>query len=130
MKSPLYSGINIQWPISQKILDGLKTVETRTYPLPAKHVGKEIILIDTPGPTGQFKSRSVAILVFSGCFLYENERHFRRDFERHQVEPCSAWDWKNDKDKWGWVIQSVRPIKSNFKIPAKRGIVFCSNIKV
>ena len=39
------NGINIQFPISQLILSGDKTVETRTYPIPERYLGVDLALI-------------------------------------------------------------------------------------
>ena len=46
-------GVNIRWPWSKLLLEGTKTVETRSYPLPTGFVGKEIAVIETPGPNGK-----------------------------------------------------------------------------
>lgn len=54
MKKRTLCGINIQFPISQLIVDGSKTIETRTYPIPDHYIGKEMILIETPGKIKSF----------------------------------------------------------------------------
>ena len=43
------SGLNIQQPWSSLLIDGYKSVETRSYPLPQKYEGVELALISTPG---------------------------------------------------------------------------------
>ena len=49
-----YTGINIQWPISQEIISGKKVVETRTYPIP-NHYLNEPQLGLLKAPNGGFK---------------------------------------------------------------------------
>jgi len=104
-----FTGINIQFPISQEILSGKKTVETRTYPIPNSYLGKTLLLVETPGKSGKFKARIAAKIRFKECFLYPSKAAFYRDQKRHLVEAGSAWAWK-DKAKWGWVIESVVPV--------------------
>lgn len=110
MSQAEYIGINIQFPISREILTGKKTIETRTYPIPKAYLGKTLLIVETPGPNGDFKSRIVAKVRFSECFLYPTKASFYRDTDRHLVTPNSRWSWK-DKAKWGWVIEKVTPLK-------------------
>lgn len=60
-------GINIQWPISEMIIDGEKTIETRKYAILDKYIGQELALIETPRPKGKFKARIRAIIKFEEC---------------------------------------------------------------
>ena len=48
------TGLNIQTPWSSLLIDGLKTVETRSYHLPLKYEGIELYLVETPGKLGKF----------------------------------------------------------------------------
>lgn len=124
----LYTGINIQFPISEEILSGRKTVETRTYPIPQKYLNIEMILIETPGKSGGFKARAKAIIIFEKCFEYKNKNEFKKDYKRHLVDADSPWFWK-DKPKWGWEVKIVKIFDKD--IPVKqRGIVYRSNIKI
>ena len=123
-----YPGINIQWPISELILSGEKTIETRTYPIPKKYLNQEMVLVETPGSKGKFKARTRAIIKFTDCFQYKNEKEFYDDFERHRVSKNSLWAWSDDKPKWGWVAKVIRIIKLPASIPNKRGIIYTKNI--
>ncbi|MBK9039455.1 MAG: hypothetical protein IPL83_09880 [Bdellovibrionales bacterium] len=123
-----YVGINIQFPISQLILDGTKTVETRTYPIPPAYLGEEMLLVETPGPTGKFKSRIRAIIKFNECFQYKSKSHFAKDVKRHAVEPGTIWDWENDKPKWGWVVEVVKKVEIDFPSRKKKGIRFTKDL--
>ena len=56
MKNSVLPAINIQFPISELILSGKKTIETRTYALPEKYIERDLYLIETPGSNGAFKA--------------------------------------------------------------------------
>ena len=102
-------GINIQFPISNLIADGFKTVETRTYPIPKNYLNQEMYLVETPGKRGKFKARAIAIIKFTGCFEYLSKKEFRKDQTRHCVEKESLWDW-DEKAKWGWEVKLIKKI--------------------
>jgi hypothetical protein len=123
-----YTGINIQYPISRLILDGSKTVETRTYRLPLKYVGTPLLIIETPGKAATFTARIVAVVTFGESIQYTTARAFYADKKRHRVEPGSVWQWKAKKPKWGWPIVSIQTLKSPKPAPAKKGIVYTKNV--
>jgi hypothetical protein len=124
-----YSGINIQWPISETILNGRKTIETRTYPLPQKYLNKELLLIETPGSEGKFKARIIAIIVFTDCFEYKNKNEFYKQKNLHLVTPDSKWAWSN-KVKFGWKLKLVKKFNKPIKAPLRKGIKFTNNIQI
>ena len=128
-KKKTYTGINIQYPISRYIISGEKTIETRTYPLPDKYKNVDLAFIETPGQGGNFKSRIVGLIRFSGCFKYEGRDKFYEDFERHLVSMKSRWAW-DGRDKWGWVIDEVRPLDGEIEIKQKKGIVWTSEVSL
>lgn len=123
-----YSGINIQWPISELILSGKKTIETRTYPIPKKYLNEEMILIETPGKKGKFKSRMRAIIKFTDCFEYKSKSSFYRDSARHCVTPNSEWAWQPERGKWGWIVVVVKVFESPMALQKRSGIKFSSGI--
>lgn len=129
MSNMSVTGINIQWPISEKILNGSKTIETRTYPIPDKYIGKEMAMIETPGPKGNFKSRAVAIVRFLRCFKYKDKEDFYLDMDRHLVTPESPWKWNDEKPKWGWEVEVLRVLEEPINV-SQRGIVYRSNIQL
>ncbi len=122
-------GINIQYPISQLIVDGTKTVETRTYPIPLKFVGKPMAIIETPGINGKFKARVIGVVIFKDCFKYESEIDFYKDKSRHCVDSDSIWAW-SAKPKWGWIISEVTKFKNPIPAPKKKGIQFTKSVKI
>lgn len=122
-----YTGINIQYPISRIILDKSKTIETRTYPIPEKYLGQELLFIETPGKEGDFKARIVGTIKFKSCFLYKSKADFYKDIKKHKVGKDSPYAWK-DKPKWGWIVESVKPLKKPVPAPKKKGIKFTTGI--
>lgn len=123
-----YSGINIQYPISQKILSGEKRVETRTYPLPKKLVGVDLLIIETPGRAGKFKARIAGIIRFGDSFKYESKKAFYEDMPRHHVDRASPWAWKEKTCKWGWPIQTVQRFETPITMKKRTGILYTHNI--
>ena len=130
MKKRLLPGINIQHPISRLILSGEKTVETRTYPVPSKYIGRPIALIETPGPSGDFSARVIALVEFGQSFEYQTEREFYADTKRHRVDKSSPWRWATGKPKFGWPVRVIERINPPVAPPKKRGIVFSTECRV
>ena len=127
MTKKTYTGINIQWPISRKILSGEKSIETRFYPIPTKYLNQEMLLIETPGKQGEFKSRIIATIKFTKCFKYKDPDSFYADYHRHFVDKDSPWAWK-DKPKWGWQVEVVRIIDPQRVFEERKGIVYTKGI--
>lgn len=123
-------GLAIQAPISRLILDATKSVETRTYPLSKKYLGKPMALIETPGPSRSFKARVIGIVIFARCFAYKNREEFYSDFSRHQVEPTSPWAWSARKPKWGWEISHIEPITPPRELQKRPGIIYTASVKI
>ena len=133
MKERVIPGINIQWPWSQLIASGKKIVETRTYPIPNKYIMKDLALIETPGKLGKKqagidKARIIGIVKFETSFQYPDRESWLKDFNRHQVEDGDPlYGFKDDQPKWGWLVNSYKPLKPYVPAPKRRGIVFASN---
>lgn len=127
-------GLNVQWPISELLLSGDKTVETRKYPLPQRYRGVELAIIETPGPqgrkTGRTKAEIIGTIVFSDSFLYPSKKDFDQDFSRHQVEPNhSQFRFVSGTPKYGWVVKEVKKVKRS-PAPKKRGIIYAKTCLV
>jgi len=127
MPKKMYTGINIQYPISKLILEGKKTIETRTYPIPSKYLNNEMLMIETPGKNGTFAARIVAIIKFTECFQYKSKNKFHKDILKHHVQVDSLWDWKN-KAKWGWRIGTLKVLRKKVLLSCRKGIVYTKNI--
>lgn len=134
-KSRGIPGINIQWPWSQLIIEGKKTVETRTYPLPDNKNDIPIALIETPGPRGKkeagiHKARIIGVIQFMGCKRYESATAWKKDFPKHRVplnDPQYFFDSK--KEKWGWDVKVLKVYSKAKPAPEKRGIVWATTIR-
>jgi len=129
MAQKTYTGINVQWPISELILSGEKTVETRTYGIPEKYLNEPMVLIETPGKLGKFKARLVAVIKFTDCFKYTSKSAFYKDSARHRVDKDSMWAWNPEKPKWGWEVEVIKIFKPK-AAPANKGIVFTKDIEI
>jgi hypothetical protein len=124
------NGINIQIPWSRLLINGDKSVETRSYPLPKKYEGVELALIETPGKYGRFKSHIIGIITFSHSFQYPDKQAWIDDYNRHKVEEGDEFcDWNENKKKYGWVVASINKFDNHIPISKKnRGIVFATSV--
>ena len=129
MSKKAYTGINIQFPISQLIIDGDKIIETRTYKIPDKYLNTEMLLVETPGKTGKFKSRIIAIIKFTKCFQYKTKKEFYNQADRHCVTKDSSWAWTTG-EKWGWQVEVVKKIIPPKTLVCQKGIVYTKNLTI
>jgi hypothetical protein len=130
MKKALYNGINIQFPISRMIVEGKKVIETRTYSIPAHYIGQEMALVETPGRSGNFKSRIIGIIKFGPSFQYKSKKEFYADTKKHCVTPESPWAWNNTKNKWGWPVQVCHVFTTPRPLNKRSGIKFTKDIEI
>jgi hypothetical protein len=124
------TGLNVQSPWSSLLINGEKSVETRSYPLPEKYEGVELALIETPGKYGQFKCRIIGTITFSHSFEYPDKTSWVGDYNRHKVEENNEFFSWNDKPKYGWVVSDVKKFDDHIPAPKKKGIIFTKNCKV
>ena len=125
------TGINIQTPWSELLINEVKSVETRSYPLPEKYMGEELALIETPGRYGRFKARIIGTITFSHSFKYPDQKAWQDDYNRHCVAVDDPiYNWKDDKPKYGWVVSKVTKFDKPLDIRKRKGIIFTSGIKL
>lgn len=125
------TGINIQYPWSEFLINGDKCVETRSYPLPEKYEGEELALIETPGKQGDFKARIIGIITFSHSFKYPDKNAWIDDHARHLVDKDNEnFRWKEDKAKYGWVVSNIIKFEEYQPAPEKKGIIFTNDCLV
>lgn len=130
-------GINIQWPFSQLILQGVKSVECRRYPLGRRGFAlprEPLWLIETPGPSRRAQSHAetggvpalaarptraqvVGVVSFQAATRYVDVRHFKADAPRHRIRQGSRFHWRGDREMFGWRVATV----SRFAIPVQAG---------
>ena len=124
-------GLNIQIPWSRLLINGDKSVETRSYALPKKYEGVELALIETPGKYGKFKSQIIGTITFSHSFEYRDKQEWIDDYSRHKVEESDEfYGWNENKKKYGWVVSNINKFDNPTPAPKHRGIVFANNIKI
>lgn len=126
----ILTGINIQFPISQLIIEGKKTIETRTYPIPENYINQEMALVETPGKSGKFKSRVIAVIKFGPSFQYKNKKVFYTDTPKHCVTSDSIWAWDDKKPKWGWPVKVIVILKNPIPLNKRSGIQYTKNISI
>lgn len=125
------TGINIQTPWSFLLINGDKTVETRSYPLPKKYEGVELALIETPGKYGRFKSRIIGTITFSHSFQYPDKQAWIDDYNRHKVEEGDEFcHWNKNKPKYGWIVSDINKLDKPKNILSRKGIIFTTNIQL
>lgn len=131
-------GLNIEWPYSQLILAGLRTVEVRGYGLGFKNPnvlpGEEVWLIETLGPKkarknaigdrrdiGQRPKRAqiVGTVIFSQAEQYADVDAFRADAGRHCIEERGAHVWDGRGDRYAWHVWAVRALSKPICGPVK-----------
>ena len=89
--------LEVQAPFSRYILDGSKSIETRSYPLPDDLLGQSIMLCEsTPGidsvssvkdvvSAGQADLLMIGEIIVSACTEYTSQESFDKDRTLHLV---------------------------------------------
>jgi len=121
-------GINIQVPYAQLLLSGKKSIETRTYPIPKKYLGRDLFIIETYGKLKK-PAMVVGVIRFESCFEYGSKKAFEADVAKHLVATESPFHWNNQRPKWAWIVGSVRTVEP-FRAPANKGICWTESISV
>ena len=135
-KERIIPGINIQWPWSQLLLSGEKTIETRSYPIPDKYIGQDLAVIETPGRDGKKKAgittaQVIGIINFGQSKQYLSKASWLKDASHHCVKPDDPmFAYKEDTLKFGWPVLKFTKFKTPKPAPKKRGIVFASACQV
>ena len=121
-------GVNVHHPFSQLLMQGVKTIEARGYPLGHRQIaaaGEELFLIETPPkkanvallgdaplPPKPKEARIVGTITFSGDKRYKTPAEFRRDAAAHRIkEGAEGYDWTGEEDMYGWHVAKVRPCR-------------------
>lgn len=114
--------LEMQQPWATKLLENLKTIETRQYPLPPSLVNVRIKVIasqsNLPGvsvlkgnifrSSDSNVSSSISVIgwvKFSGSRVYEDKNTFEGDVDKHLVTRESGYGWKEDTEVvHSWVV--------------------------
>lgn len=103
------------FPFTDYILDGVKTVETREKETLKSLIGQRVGIIRT----GRGKATLVGFVTISGVIKYETEREFRKDENKHMVKPESKYDIKSTK--YGYTLSD--PERCEPTMVTAKGIV-------
>jgi len=135
-------GLEMQHPWAKMLLNGTKTIETRSYPLPADLLGKTIYILEsrptlnngTPHScvpneilTGELTDEDHFISIedyvtligkctFESCKTYDNYGLFHLDRSEHCVPEESIFDYKSGSVVYGWVVEDVSFIHGGMEI--------------
>jgi hypothetical protein len=104
-------GININdkhQDFTGQILRGEKTIETRPREVfPKELIGRRVGLIRT----GKGKATLVGYGTIGKPVSYKSEEDFRKDYDKHKVEPMSKFDITLPKGKVGYPITDIKQVK-------------------
>ena len=98
------------------------------YPIPDDYIGKEMALVETPGKSGNFKSRIIAIVQFGQSFKYNSKSEFYRDADKHCVTENSLWAWDSKKGRWGWPVKVICAFTHPIATKKRLGIKYTKDI--
>ena len=116
-------GLELQDPWAGTVVDGKKSIETRSYALPPSLIGKKITIIQSSSGQAGVSSlgnrinlsraqkaegnRIIGWCIFSSVKLYTTEDEFREEENLHLVTPDSGYGWKDDatKNVYGWIVE-------------------------
>jgi len=123
-------GLELQSPYAEFILDGAKTIETRSYPLPQALISKKIVILRSEmgiegvssisdsdeiivvstrkGGRGRSPLERLGWCTFVQSFRYTNKDSFENDVSSHLVDDASKYGWTQqqlyDRPMYGWVV--------------------------
>jgi len=105
------AGLYVRQPWADAIVHGHKTIETRHYPVPEKHLGHWVAVIatsNTATKAGQRRSQVAGLVCLRGWHLYRSEEEFTSEYAQHRVSPHDPdYGWREDKAKYGWVLEGA-----------------------
>lgn len=116
--------LEVRAPFAALLVTGAKTVETRSYALPERLVGRDLLVLATPAPrkdTGRAVASAlpdaltavspcvvVGTVRFSRCVRYRSLYSWEQDKPRHKVADDSVWSWHNVPGPvYAWVVESA-----------------------
>ncbi len=110
--------LECQRPWSTRLLEGLKTVETRAYALPPEMCNKPIALIESPEGGGFAKfglasGRFVGTVTFATSKVYTTRGEWEADAAAHCVSATASpedFGWVEGSLKHGWVVAAVQKV--------------------
>jgi hypothetical protein len=114
-------GININDKIQDftgQILRGEKTIETRNTNSLRPYIGRKVGIIRT----GKGKAYLVGYCTIGEPKVYESEREFRKDSDKHLVDRGSKFDIPEGGIKFGYPLYDVTRLEEP-KLIKSKGII-------
>jgi hypothetical protein len=118
-------GLEMQQPYSDLLVDGSKSIESRSYPLPEALLDTKIEILQSekgqdgvssvPNRVALHNSsdnssspllKRIGWVTFSKCIQYTSCEEFEADREKHLVHPNSGYCWNYERPMFGWVVKS------------------------
>ena len=128
-------GLNTQYPFSQLILTGDKTIEARRYALGHRNIvepGEEQFIIETPGKgvsaalVGEAAvgprprvAQVVGTAIFSKSSQYTSARSWSQDRPKHRIAQGSTHDWSGEGEMHAWHVAEVKRFREPVPAGAK-----------
>ena len=106
-----------EFRFTDKILEGLKTVETRNSRSLDSLIGQRVGIIRT----GIGKATLVGYVTIAGVKEYGSVSEFRADHKAHMVDAGSAYDIKRGGKKYGYILENA--VRCEPQVVTARGIV-------
>eukprot|EP01083_Nonionella_stella_P277101 942070_1 len=114
-------GLEMQQPWAASVLEGLKSIETRSYPLPSALIHRKIDILESKkGEDGVSALRGHRFdatdlkqkicrkgwIIIGECIEYRQRTAFEKDVHKHLVTTNSGYAWKEGKTKviYGWKV--------------------------
>jgi hypothetical protein len=136
-------GLNIQWPFSQLLLNGTKTMEIRKYSLGYLQIaraGEELWLVETLGKSADpqkaaqmprgvqigprpREAQIIGTITFSKSTLMETRQSFDLARPEHCIKKGSPFDWSDGCIVFGWRVAAIRKISVPVDAPKTKSIV-------
>jgi predicted transcriptional regulator len=121
------AGLNVRneagFDFADWIVDGLKTIETRSKANLDRLIGHRIKIIRT----GQGKAQVIGEVTVTGSKHYETKDQFEADYKQHLVQSGSQFDF--DGSKVGYLLTNPHRYNQPYDAPYPRGIVYTKNLK-
>ena len=138
-------GLELKEPWASMVLDGSKTIETRTYDLPAELIDRPLVLLATPEHSGSAGHSGLAdvvtdrgaatilgLVTFGGVVEWESREAWSRDREKHGVpdDDDGPYVWREDdaakpgtSSLRGWTVSEVIPLPTPVQSPPMRRVL-------
>ena len=141
-------GLELKEPWASMVLEGSKTIETRTYDLPPELIGRPLVLLATPEDSGAPGTSGLAdvvtirgaatilgLVTFDDVIQWDSRETWAKDCDRHGVPdvddgPYANYVWREDdaaepgkSTMRGWTVSEVIPLPNPVESPPMRRVL-------